>query len=66
MTKHKTHFPPKSPKQCPCGHKHFSWSIGEKEVFCWDCNRNYPLSECFGPSAVGARAKIEKEEKPDE
>mgnify|MGYP001585241786 CR=1 FL=1 len=34
------------PKRCPLGHKHLSWSRGDNEVSCWDCNRTYPLSEC--------------------
>jgi hypothetical protein len=42
----------KDPKQCPCGHKHLSWGPGKKQVYCWDCNRNYPLSECFGSRTV--------------
>jgi hypothetical protein len=45
-------LPPECPKQCPCGHKHLSWSPGENDVFCWDCNRKYPLSDCFGPRIV--------------
>ena len=47
----KPSFPPESPKHCPCGHKHVSWSIGENEVYCWDCDRKYPLSDCFGSRA---------------
>ena len=38
-----------NPKRCPCGHKHLSWSEGEEEVYCWDCDRKYPISQCFGP-----------------
>jgi hypothetical protein len=37
-----------SPKKCPCGHVHISWSADEDYVFCWDCNRKYTLVECFG------------------
>jgi hypothetical protein len=44
----KVPFPPDSPKHCPCAHKHISWSIGDDYVFCWDCNRKYSFSECFG------------------
>ena len=40
-------FPPGSPKQCPCGHSHISWSEGEDEVYCWDCNKKYSVSACF-------------------
>jgi hypothetical protein len=35
------------PKKCPDGHRHISWSLGDKRIFCWDCNRWYPLLACF-------------------
>src|SRR5210317_1599636 len=35
------------PKNCPEGHKHISWSMGDDHIFCWDCNRRYPLLACF-------------------
>ena len=35
------------PKKCPDGHKHISWSMGDDHIFCWDCNRRYPLLACF-------------------
>jgi hypothetical protein len=38
---------PHTPKKCPRGHLHISWSLGDKEVFCWDCNKKYPISECL-------------------
>jgi hypothetical protein len=37
------------PRNCPEGHKHISWSIGDEHIFCWDCNRRYPLNACFKP-----------------
>jgi len=37
------------PKKCPDGHKHISWSMGDDHIFCWDCNRKYPLLACFQP-----------------
>jgi uncharacterized protein YbaR (Trm112 family) len=37
-----------NPKQCPCGHKHLSWSGDEDEVYCWDCGKYYPITQCFG------------------
>ena len=37
------------PKQCSRGHKHLSWSPGSDHVFCWDCNKEYEISECFNP-----------------
>ncbi len=50
IVKGKTPFPPESPKQCPCGHVHISWSNGDDQIFCWDCNQRYPLTACFRPS----------------
>jgi len=50
----KSSFPPDTPKQCPCGHKHVSWSQGEDEVYCWDCDKKYPLSDCFGSRTVAS------------
>ncbi len=31
------------PKRCPDGHVHISWAMGDDHIFCWDCNRRYPL-----------------------
>jgi hypothetical protein len=45
----KRQFPPEMPKHCPCGHSHVSWSAGEDEVYCWDCNKKYSVSACFSP-----------------
>ncbi len=39
----------KSPKKCPRGHKHVSWSADEDYLFCWDCNAWYGLAECVNP-----------------
>jgi hypothetical protein len=33
------------PKQCLRGHQHLSWSPGSDHVFCWDCNKEYAISE---------------------
>ena len=46
----KTHYPPESFKQCPCGHVHISWSNGDEHIVCWDCNQRYPMTACFRPS----------------
>ena len=59
----KSSFPPESPKHCPCGHIHISWSQGEDEVYCWDCNKKYALSACFGsrtPSLPDAEKDTKK------
>jgi len=37
------------PKRCPDGHRHISWAMGDDHIFCWDCNRRYPLIACFRP-----------------
>ncbi|HVO85430.1 MAG TPA: hypothetical protein VMU60_13490 [Syntrophobacteria bacterium] len=55
-------LPPESPKHCPCGHKHISWSPDEQYVYCWDCNRKYPLTECFGPRIVQSAAATKGKE----
>jgi hypothetical protein len=62
--KKKKTLPFKDPKQCPCGHKHLSWGPGDERVYCWDCNRNYPLSECFGSRAVSASKKASDKQLP--
>jgi hypothetical protein len=56
------------PKKCPDGHRHISWSTGEDHIFCWDCNRSYPLNACFQPqesslSESGSHLKEEEAEK---
>ena len=45
----KAPLPPQSPKKCPCGHVHISWSSGDEYLFCWDCNQRYPFAACFRP-----------------
>jgi hypothetical protein len=35
------------PRKCPDGHKHISWSMGDEHIFCWDCNKEYKISECL-------------------
>ena len=47
------------PKKCPDGHKHISWSMGDDHIFCWDCNRRYPLAACFQPSESSLSASEE-------
>ncbi len=42
---------PEHPKHCPHGHKHLSWSPGDDGVYCWDCDREYEVTECFDGSA---------------
>jgi hypothetical protein len=40
-------LPRKGPKRCPRGHMYISWSAATEEVYCWDCNKKYLISECF-------------------
>ena len=54
-------FPPESPKQCPCGHEHVSWSEGDDEVYCWDCDRKYRVSACFGSRALASAEEAEED-----
>ena len=46
MLTRKKGFRPIHPKQCPGGHKNLSWSFNDDNVYCWDCGRSYPFSEC--------------------
>jgi len=40
------------PLHCPRGHRQISWFAAENVAHCWLCDKDYPLSECFGkPSA---------------
>ena len=64
MPKYKNGFPSDYPKQCPCGHKHLSWSLDEKEVYCWDCNQKYSLSECFGSRDLRTPGKASERQLP--
>jgi hypothetical protein len=45
------------PKQCPEGHRQISWVSHENHVYCWLCNKTYPISECFEPSGEKDRVK---------
>ena len=47
MAKVETPFPPKHPKKCPCGHSYISWSRGDEHIYCWECNTQYSVLECF-------------------
>jgi hypothetical protein len=42
------------PQSCPEGHRQISWHLRESEVYCWLCNRGYPMSECTRTGAVGS------------
>jgi hypothetical protein len=60
--KEKKTLPFKNPKQCPYGHKHLSWGPSEKQVYCWDRNRNYPLINCFGSRTVSTPSKASEKQ----
>ncbi len=64
MPKRKAEIPPDSPKQCPCGHKHISWTVDDDDVFCWDCNKKYPLGECFGRKGSASSIRTGMEQLP--
>ena len=50
------------PKKCPDGHKHISWSTAEDHIFCWDCNRRYPLLACIQPQ----ESNLSESEEPND
>jgi hypothetical protein len=52
----------KSPKKCPRGHKHLSWSADEDYVFCWDCNKRYDLAKCLDPKNTEAQCGNDSED----
>jgi len=52
----------KSPKKCPRGHKHLSWSADEDYVFCWDCNKRYDLAKCHDPQNTEAQCGADSED----
>jgi hypothetical protein len=52
----------KSPKKCPRGHKHLSWSADEDFLFCWDCNKRYDLAECLDPKNTEAQCGTDSED----
>jgi hypothetical protein len=60
--KKKKALPFKDPKRCPCGHKHLSWGPGDEYVYCWDCNRSYPHSKCFGSRTVSPPSKASEKQ----
>jgi hypothetical protein len=60
--KKKETLPFRDPKQCPYGHKHLSWGPGDEYVSCWDCNRDYSLSECFGSRTVSTLNKASEKQ----
>jgi hypothetical protein len=64
MPKRKAGHSQDSPKQCPCGHKHISWTVDDNDVYCWDCNKQYPLSECSSSRASASSIIRIKEQLP--
>ena len=34
------------PRSCPEGHRQISWHLKESEVYCWLCDKGYPMSKC--------------------
>jgi hypothetical protein len=56
----KPSLPRKGPKRCPRGHMHISWSVEKDEVYCWDCNKKYSISECSGSHVASADSVTEK------
>jgi hypothetical protein len=44
----------KHPMKCPLGHRQISWFAAEKVAYCWLCDKDYPLSDCFGTPATSS------------
>ena len=40
------------PLKCPQGHRQISWFAAEKVAHCWLCEKDYPLSDCFGAAST--------------
>ena len=45
------------PLKCPRGHRQISWFATEKVVHCWLCEKDYPLSDCFGAASTSATSE---------
>ena len=45
------------PLKCPRGHRQISWFATEKVVHCWLCEKDYPLSDCFGTASTSATSE---------
>ena len=53
-------LPRKGPKFCPKGHMYISWSVLKDEIFCWNCNKKYSISECFDSPEASVDSVKEK------
>ena len=49
------------PLKCPRGHRQISWVAAEKVAHCWLCDRDYPLSDCFGTPSDSSTSEPEPE-----
>lgn len=41
------------PRRCPEGHRQISWVSNEHNVYCWLCEKAYPISDCLAPHGEG-------------
>jgi len=46
---------------CPRGHRQISWFAAEKMAHCWLCEKDYPLSDCFGTPSTSSSTEQELE-----
>jgi len=49
------------PLHCPRGHRQISWFAAENVAHCWLCEKDYPLSECFGKPTTSSPSDQEHE-----
>ncbi|MCG6981122.1 MAG: hypothetical protein LJE88_06910 [Deltaproteobacteria bacterium] len=49
------------PLMCPRGHRQISWFAAEKMAHCWLCEKDYPLSDCFGTPSTFSSTEQELE-----
>lgn len=46
---------------CPRRHRQISWFAAERMVHCWLCEKDYPLSDCFGTPSTSSSTEQELE-----
>jgi hypothetical protein len=49
------------PLKCPQRHRQISWYAAENVAHCWLCDKDYPLSDCFGTPTTSSHSEQELE-----
>jgi hypothetical protein len=52
------------PLKCPQGHRQISWFAAEEVAHCWLCDKDYPLSDCFGTPTTSS-PPVQQHELPE-